>query len=229
MWNRSEIKIKKLDMKNIENKIWCVLRPNYKDGNLINVGILGTGFFISKNNFITAYHLLNEECLKANNQYNNDCLILKNLSGKEIVIKEDCNINYYPKKDITNIIFKEDFDFLNLEYKSEESENVINFGFPSDDINDLMNVDKDKNLNLNKIINQEGKILKNDENFSIKRNDINIKNKKVIVVDYSSKIGFSGGPLINNSGKVIGMMSMIVPSEYGDLSNKALAISAKEF
>lgn len=212
-------------MEDIKNKIWCVLRPNLQNGNIIDIGIMGTGFFISENKFITAYHLLNEKCFEANNQYNNDYIILKNLSGNEIKIKSSHDITYSPEKDITSITLKEKFDYFDLAFESEESENIINLGFPSNFINHLI----DKIGSLHKVVVQKGKILKNIGNFSSKSNNVNIDGKKIIVTSYSSIVGFSGGPLINNLGKVIGMMSMVIPSGNGIFSNKAIAISAKEF
>ena len=73
------------------------------------------------------------------------------------------------------------------------------------------------------------KILKIFHNFSSNSPDVNIHNKKVIILDYSLEKGYSGGPLFSNDNKVIGMMSMKLPSSDNQYKDKIVAISWSEF
>ena len=45
---------------NLDNRVWCVVRPYFISGQLKLDGICGTGFFISQHVFITAHHVLKE-------------------------------------------------------------------------------------------------------------------------------------------------------------------------
>ena len=71
---------------------------------------------------------------------------------------------------------------------------------------------------------EKGKIIEIKENYSVKFSNGNIKDKKVIIIDYSSQEGYSGGPLFNKSNKVVGLMSNIDPTE-----NVTIVVSSKEF
>lgn len=213
------------DPKEIINNIWCVLRPNLSNTKIKSFGIMGTGFFVSPQKFVTAYHLLQNKSFVPNDNYNNNYIVLKNLLGNEIEVNLENNISYFPDKDLTIINFDQKYDFLELTIHYQNDEDIRNLGFPSESINLLF----DENSNLKQIFQQKGKILKTVNDFSSRTSDVNIKNKKVIVTDYSSMVGFSGGPLINDSGEVVGMMSMVMPDTEKIFPNKSVAISASEF
>ncbi|PCI21319.1 hypothetical protein COB64_00350 [Candidatus Wolfebacteria bacterium] len=211
----------------MKEKIWCIIRPNLENGEILNIGIMGTGFFVSENKFVTAHHLLNESVFVKNKLYNNDYIILQNILGNRIKIDLHNNINYYPDKDLTSIVFDEKFEYFEMEENVNKNEEVKNLGFPSAHIKDLFSI-KNNKFNINKVVEQNGNILEVINNFSSRSNDVNIEKKKVIVTNYASFIGFSGGPLLNKKGKAIGMMSMLVPKGNDNLSGKVLAISICE-
>jgi len=212
----------------MDNRIWCVIRPNYKKDKITAIGICGTGFFISNKAFVTAHHVLNNSCFQSNSNYNNTEILLLNSDGRLITINLNSKIEYYPDKDITKVEFeKEDFNFFEIDLDIKEQDDVRNIGFPSNKINEII-TESNGSFKINKIFEEQGKILKIIPNFSSNSNDVNIKTKPVIITTYTSSIGFSGGPLLKGN-KVIGLMSMIIPQKYENYSGKSVAISSFNF
>lgn len=212
----------------MDNRIWCVIRPNYNDGRLVNIGIMGTGFFIANDIFITAHHVLNESCFKPNKKYNNTKIFLLNSEGTFLKVDSTSNIEYQKDKDITKIKIKGSyFHFFKTDLNINEQDNVKNLGFPSEKIQEIITQNKNRFV-IKKVFEQNGKILKINQNFSSRSIDVNINKKNVVITDYTLQVGYSGGPLLKND-KVIGMMSMKIPENNGIYSKKTVAISCIHF
>lgn len=208
----------------MENKIfektWVILRPSYnQNGDLINVGIVGTGFFITKNKFITAYHCVKKEVFIPNESYNNTNILIMSPIGDSITIEEK-DVKFYTEFDITLININSEFPYLKNKRNIKINDSIYNIGYPS---NQIMSLLKTNPLKIKATQVCWGSILNIVNNYSIKSNDVNIENKEVFVLDYTVDVGFSGGPLLS-SGKIIGMMSHINPE-----TNTAVAINSKYF
>jgi len=75
---------------------------------------------------------------------------------------------------------------------------------------------------------QEGSIVKAACVWN-KAKDVNLKNARSFIVNYTSEQGFSGGPLFESqNGNVIGMMSMVVPGEDNRAPTQCVAIRLDE-
>ncbi|MEX2029270.1 MAG: serine protease [Candidatus Paceibacterota bacterium] len=202
----------------LNEKVWVVLRPNYVDGILKTVGICGTGFFIEPNKFITAWHICNEKSFSQESVWNNDHLIIVSPSGEqEKVFLNQCTFS--KDKDITYIKINKNYPTLEKEYCSLNEE-VYSVGYPTKDLQSLIS----DNLSIKDQRKNEGKIITIEENYSVIFNNGNIINKKVIMVDYLSEEGYSGGPLFNKNNKVLGLMSNIDPAK-----KMTLVVSCEEF
>jgi len=200
-------------------KIWIVARPHYSPTNTLEtMGICGSGFFIRNNIFITAYHILNESSFLPNAQYFNTKIFLLNPEGNKIEIDRNKILKMCPEIDTILIKVEENNSFFETEKNYSEMDLITNIGYPTKSTMEIL----DKNLVIKKQYKQDGKILKIHDNYSMNANDVKLMNKKVIILDYSSEEGFSGGPLLKND-KVIGLMSHLYPND-----KNAVAISIDE-
>ena len=211
----------------MDSKVWCILRPNLVSNVIHDLGIMGTGFFISEDKFVTSYHVINKDSFEPNDKYNSEQVILLNPLGEMITVTPNNDISYEEEKDITVIRFRDEHDFIELENEVQEGQPIFNLGYPSDRVTELLKL-KEGKLWLKNPIKQEGDILKLQDNFSSNSSDVNIRNRSVIIANYSSEKGFSGGPLLNSDGRAIGILSMVIPNNYGDFSGKAIAIRITE-
>ncbi|GIU68166.1 MAG: hypothetical protein KatS3mg001_016 [Candidatus Pacearchaeota archaeon] len=203
----------------MDNRVWLILRPHYSpSGALEKVGICGSGFFINKGTFVTSYHILNESSFIPNAFYFNKNIFLVNPKGKKIEINVEDVYKFIPELDITIIKIDGGERFL-IEEDYNEGDYVKNLGYPERYSKEIL---EPKEIRIKNQFEQEGKILKIYNNYSMNANDVKIFNKEVIILDYTSELGFSGGPLLKNK-KVIGVMSHIYPQ-----NKNAVAISIKE-
>lgn len=207
----------------MEDKIFAIIKISYDSNNQAIGGVCGTCFFINENNFITAKHCFNETIFSPNGGYLFCKVFLLNTKGKIIEnpqIKKlddncDLSIGYINGK---NEYFSSN-DILFENYKAGDE--VFNIGFPED--NQLIS-----NFII-KSIKQSGKIneIKN-ETYNNLNDEIKIINKKMIIPNYTSKKGFSGGPLFHLiSNKIIGYMSL-VPSNSQDQLQRVRSIALSE-
>jgi len=204
----------------MESRVWIVLRPHYSPlGSLEHMGICGTGFFINNNTFISSYHSLNESSFIPNAFYFNKNILLVNPEGKKIEITSKNIYKSLPEIDI--IIIKIDGKEKSFESDDDYSEKDIvkNIGYPERYSKEIFDPN---NFMIKKQFENYGKILKIFNDYSINANDVKIFNKKVIILDYTSELGFSGGPLLKNN-KVIGVMSHLYPK-----NKNAIAIPIEE-
>ena len=202
----------------MNEKVWMVLRPNYVNGTLKDIGLCGAGFLINSNTFITAYHCCNESCFVPKENYNNNLLILlpPGKQGLKININECI---FCKNKDITFIKLDSNFDYIKKS-KPVEGEKVYNIGYISAKIERYVN----NKLEINSQDKRNGSVIEKCDNYSISAPDVSINNVKIIKLDYSCEVGFSGGPLLNNRNEVIGLMS------HKDKSTgNVIAISSEEF
>ena len=207
----------------MENKIWIILRPHYSPlGVLEKVGICGTGFFIDNDTFISSYHILNESSFIPNSNYFNKNILIASPEGKKIEITSKNIYKLLPEIDISIMKINGQKEYFETEETYSKNDKVKNFGYPERHSKEIFQILNPENFQVKKQFEQSGRILKIDKNYSINANDVKIFNKKVIILDYSSEMGFSGGPLLKN-GKVIGVMSHLYPQ-----NKNVIAISIEE-
>ena len=201
-------------------------------------GICGTGFFYSPFNFITAYHCFNSNTFIPNKGYKEVRIFLANESGK--IIYNPKIYKQYPEFDLSigrinsrnkNVKFLSLSDLPRTNFKKIKS--VYNLGFPArhHPLSKAEIQNHEEELIVNKVPlslhTQRGHIKERVENFSINANDIKVKNKVAFILNYTSELGFSGGPLFDKStSKVIAFMSLVIP-ENRDLDKPAVAISVE--
>lgn len=205
----------------LNNKVWVILRPNYGIyGELHEIGICGSGFFINQNIFITCYHCINHSSFCPNGKYNNTDLILLSPNQNEHITESDV-IKYDYDRDITYIRISGTNEYFETDYIIEEKDNVYNIGYPSLEIKSLI-----QPIPL-KIIDQRvqyGFIKSIEENYSILSNDVKINKAKAFILNYCSSEGYSGGPLLRDD-KVVGIMSHKSPKHRGSI----VAIASSDF
>jgi S1-C subfamily serine protease len=108
-----------------------------------------------------------------------------------------------------------------LQTKLAAGDKVRNIGFPTDQgVSDYKLRIEGQKLIVQRISMkpavQQGTV-KAIKKATVRANDVNIQDKMVAILDYSSRVGFSGGPLVSRStGKVVGLMCFVIPKEYDD-------------
>lgn len=204
-----------------------ILRPDFENTQLAALGIVGSGFFINSNTFVTSYHLVNERSFTTEKNYNNSSLYLINPVQQSLVIQNSDIDKYLIESNVSYIKTKDDYEYFEIESDVREGMQVFNIGYPSELIARLVNLEPDK-ITIDKPMEQKGKVTQIISTMSVSANDINIKEKESLILDYSTSSGFGGGPLLSLNNKVVGIMSFVLPEIVSPVKS-AVAISAKEF
>ena|SRR3989338_522092 len=202
----------------MDNKIWIIIRPHYSPlGNLEKVGICGADFFINSTTFVTSHHVLNESSFFPNANYFNANIFLIDSEGKKIEITKTHTIKYAPEIDVTYVQTDDKHDYISAEENYSENDDVKNIGYPTRFTKEIFG-----DFKIKKQFSADGSILKIKKDYSMNANDVKISNKEVLILNYSSEEGFSGGPLLKGE-KVVGIMSHLYPH-----NRNAIAVSIKE-
>lgn len=225
-----------INMNNLKNQeldnIWAILKISYNPVTIeAQGGTCGTVFFINNKYFISANHCFDNQIFNPNPGFPKVKLCLANEKGDIIE-----SINFRIKKSIPDYdlaigeLINTDKNIVGCSIGEDcvAGDDVYNIGFPTDDklVNYKLRIENDElvieNLNLRKS-KQEGKVSKLVMS-TVNANDIKLKDKLLIQLNYTSTVGFSGGPLISKStGKIVGLMSLVVPKEI-DVNQPAMAI-----
>lgn len=221
-------------MPNSKDIAWSIVKISYNPlTKKAEGGICGSAFFVKDKVFLSANHCFNDSVFIPNRGYpsvkvflsNSNGYIIENISIKELFPEYDLAIGELIKTDTNVVISSISDDFM-------IGDSVYNIGFPTDNslIDYKLNIEGEKliveSINI-KQSQQFGKI-EDILRVSVNSNDVRIRDKHMIKLDYSSKVGFSGGPLIlSNSGDVIGIMSFIIPDQY-DPNKSVMAIPISE-
>jgi hypothetical protein len=202
--------------------VWAIVKVSYDPAMLKAVGgSCGTVFFVSETTFITVHHgsEANTEMLRPNAGYPNVRVFLANSKGE--TIEDFWIVKRVPEYDLAIGRISKPHPAVRvcpLQTEIAAGDRVYNIGFPNDEgireYSFLINGDK---LIVQRIdmrpITQDGSV-KAITKATVRAVDVNLQDKTVAVLDYSSRVGFSGGPLVSrNSGKVVGLMSFVVPQK----------------
>jgi len=159
--------------------------------------------------------------VKKDKKITDDDLITKKYLNKvldeKIEITKTHTIKYAPEIDVTYIQTDDKHDYISAEENYSENDDVKNIGYPTRFTKEIFG-----DFKIKKQFSADGSILKIKKDYSMNANDVKISNKEVLILNYSSEEGFSGGPLLKGE-KVVGIMSHLYPH-----NRNAIAVSIKE-
>ena len=196
---------------------WAIIKISYNPGTEQAVGgICGTVFFVNQKQFISAHHCFNNSVFPPNPGYSKVKVFLANESGR--IIENISLEKSVPEYDLAigRLNSKENIDVLPAGNDFKVGDSVYNIGFPvTESLVSMPLSFVNGNLVVEsvtvKAFRQDG-IIEAVPIVNISAIDIKTVGKQMIKLSYTSRTGFSGGPLIlAGSSKVIGMMSLVVP------------------
>lgn len=201
---------------------FAILKISYNNigDSTVEGGICGTGFFIKPQKAISSYHVLNRNAFIPKVGYNFCDVILLSHNGFIYYLKMS-QIIEHPEIDTSIISFDSIPKNTSVYATSIETDicgqNVKSYGFignqmPATNASWTNNSFKVNSVNLSPVIKNEiGSVLRYFK-MSINGNDVKLSNINGFEVSFKSVVGMSGGPLINNDGKVIAMLSFGLPA-----------------
>jgi len=213
--------------------VWAIVKISYDPTTLkAEGGSCGTAFFISHTTFLTAHHLIEtntSSMFRPNGGYPNVRIFLANSHGD--IIDDFSIVKRVPEYDLAIGRIGKPHPAVRvcpLEMNIDLGDEVYNIGFPTDQEipNYTLRIKGQKliveHIRIKPYI-QQGAV-KAITSVTLRANDVNLQNKTVMIMNYSSRIGVSGGPLVSKrSGKVVGPMSFVIPREF-DSSTPVVAI-----
>jgi hypothetical protein len=217
--------------------VWAIVKLSYDPATLkAEGGSCGTVFFVNETTFITAHHVTtypwnapNLTVFTPNAGYPNVRVFLANSKGD--TIDDFWIVKRVPEYDLAIGHISRPHPAVRvcpLQTEFAAGDEVYNIGFPTDQgVPDYLLRIEGQKLIVQQIsmkpFMQQGTV-KAIKKATVCRNDVNIQDKMVAVLDYSSRVGFSGGPLVSRStGKVVGLMSFVIPKEF-DSNTPVVAI-----
>lgn len=217
----------------MEEGVFAIIKVSYNPSTNEKVGgICGTCFFVNKEEFITAHHCFNNTIFEPNIGYPKVDVFLSNGAGQ--VIHNPKIKKLHPDYDLSVGIvngqvtsYFSGFSITN----TLVGEGVYNLGYPNLralKIRNLNIVDGKLAVNIDLVIEKQEGIIEGMVNMTSNADDIRFENNRVIVLNYTSELGFSGGPLIlSKTGQVTGFMSLVLPPKNDPL-RRAIAIPISE-
>lgn len=212
----------------IEDKVWVILRPITENGIPTLVTVMGTGFFIAENKFITAHHVIDKNSLSPDVEFDNNFLILFNTSNERIDVYLTDVLNFLPNKDITIINIDGNHEFFECEESFAMGDSVYNLGYPFLNADDLFEENPIVNQKMKGPLKQEGKIIQIVD-LNLLHPDLVLIDTRVIILNHGSEQGYSGGPLLSKNNKIVGMISFVFPVKREYWPGKVVAIGCNEF
>jgi len=212
------------------NHVWAIVKISYNPATLEAAGgSCGTVFFVNETNFVTAHHVVSSDTalFTPNKGYPNVRVFLANAQGD--TIDDFWIVSRAPEHDLAVGRIRDPHPHVLVcpfDNSVNRGDAVVNLGFPSDQrlpgavlrvrghklIVEQIQMAPDLQSGKVEVIRPE----------SLQANDVKLRNQVVIILDHSSRDGYSGGPLVSRrSGRVVGLMSHLVPS---DLRSPAAAI-----
>lgn len=200
--------------------VWAIVKVSYDPATLkAEGGSCGSVFFVDETTFVTAHHgaEVDSGVLRPNPGYPNVRVFLANSRGD--IIDDFWITKRVPEYDLAIGRISRQHPAVRvcpLATGVAPGDKVYNIGFPIDQgVPDYsLRIDGHKlivqRIQMTPFI-QDGSV-KSIKKVTVRANDVNLSDKTVAILDYASRVGFSGGPLVSKrSGKVVGLMSFVIP------------------
>ena len=200
--------------------VWAMVKISYGPATTkAKGGSTCTVFFVNETTFVTSHHTneVNSAKWRPDAGYSNVRVFLVNHRGD--IIDDFWFVRRVPEYDLAvGRIGKPHaaVQVASLQAEIAPGEQVYNIGFPESlDAFEPLLFREGHRLIVKRIgmkpATQEGTV-RFVRKITFRSLDIDLQDKTVVVLDYSSRVGFSGGPLVSRkSGKVVGLMSFVVP------------------
>ncbi|MDD5558720.1 trypsin-like peptidase domain-containing protein [Candidatus Methylomirabilis sp.] len=217
---------------------FAILKLSYNapgDSSLIG-GICGTGFFVNGQTAVTAYHVLNNETFRPNGGFRYASVWLLCRSGSILKIRED-SASLHPEIDSTIIRFRDRVPqaqtyepLLGAVVNGMEVLGVGHVG------NSMPSVQADwqgselviRSANLTGAMTDVKGLVKRSVTFNVNANDIKLRGVRGFELGFGSRVGMSGGPVVDNrTGQVLGMLSIGLPQD-SEVKTETFVVSIDE-
>jgi hypothetical protein len=216
--------------------VWAIVKVSYDPATLkAEGGSCGTVFFVDQTTFVTTHHGAEVDAgvLRPNPGYPDVRVFLANSRGDMIddfwitkrVPEYDLAIGRISRQHVAVLVCP-------LAAGIDAGDKVYNIGFPTDQgvLDYSLRIDGHK-LSVQSIQmapSIQNGLVKAIKKVTVRSNDVNLNEKTVAILDYASRVGFSGGPLVSkSSGKVVGLMSFVIPKAF-DPNTPVVAIRMED-
>lgn len=217
---------------------FAILKLSYNEpgDSSLTGGICGTGFFLDPSTAFTAHHVLNEETLAPNAGYRHVILWLILRSGPIYRIERSA-VELHPEIDTTVIRFKNPvlgaliYDVART--KADAGISVRGMGYEG---NVMPSIDAKwqalelvvQSANLADVVLDRDGYVKRLVTLDVTANDIKMVGVRGFELSFGSRVGMSGGPVVDlASGRVLGMLSIGLPADH-NVKTETFAVSIEE-
>ena len=218
---------------------FAILKLSYNepgDSSLVG-GICGTGFFVGPSTAITANHVLNDSTFTPNTGFRH-CRVWLIMREGTIYSIDPHATKPFPMIDTTVIRLNGDKEESFWSDRFDRSPVVrgakvrgfghIGSAMPKMDVKwdgDVLRITK---VDLaSAYSDRSGHVAKVLE-FDVNANDVKLKNVRGFQVSFPSRVGMSGGPVVNaENGQVLGMLTFALPPD-ADIRTQTFAVSINE-
>lgn len=197
-------------------------------------GVAGTAFFISPDKAITAFHVLQAESFRARSTRERVQIWLVH-EGEPAIELLPSEITEFRERDLSTIQLPTGKHaptrhVFELAKATVSPGRIRTEGFLANSIGPLLQIAGDhleiKAVPLLNRLDGQGD-LEGESRVNLESNDVNLNEIPCLHLTYRPIVGLSGGPVLGNDGKVIGMNSFADPRDRA--STWAIALSALPF
>ena len=228
------------DRDHIDDTVFAVLKLSYNNAGDASVigGVCGTGFFVGPGTAISAYHVLNETTFTLNPGYRRCQVWLATRRG-HIFPLQYRQISAHPEFD-TTVIRIETAEPKAVDWPHQVASSTLvgravqAFGHIGDSMPKLNGVEwcdgslRIESADLDPVVSDRSGRVSKDLLLSVQANDVHLEKVKGFELSFASRVGMSGGPVIDaTSGELIGMLSIGLPPD-APIKKQTFAISIEQ-
>jgi hypothetical protein len=222
-----------------EDRVFAVLKLSYNEAEAASVvgGVCGTGFFIGPGTAISAYHLLNRATFSPNPGYRRCQVWIVTRHGK-IRPLHYRQIAVHPEID-TTVIRIDTVETTAAPWLQPvatpplEGRMVRGLGHAGDTMPKLETEWRGNSLwiksaDLHSVVSDRRGFLTRSLLMTVSAADVNVTNVHGFELSFGSRVGMSGGPVVDDdSGEIVGMLSFGLPQD-APVKTQTFAISMEE-